>query len=68
MFALNYNMQEIIFVVTESPEGGYEAEALGLSVFTQGDNWADLKNNILEAVSCHFEDEKNRTVRLQFRA
>ena len=29
-------MHEIIFEVSEAPEGGYEARALGHSVFTQG--------------------------------
>jgi len=28
---------EIIFEVQESPEGGYEARALGYSIYTQGD-------------------------------
>jgi hypothetical protein len=28
---------EIIFSVQESPEGGYEARALGFSIFTQAD-------------------------------
>ena len=29
---------EIIFAVEESPEGGYEAQALGYSIFTQADS------------------------------
>jgi hypothetical protein len=29
---------EIIFAVEESPEGGYEARALGHSIFTQADS------------------------------
>jgi hypothetical protein len=49
-------MQEIIFLIKESPEGGYEAEALGLSIYTDGDTWNELKANIIEAVSCHFDD------------
>ena len=32
----------IIFEVTESDEGGYEARALGHSIFTQGEDWNDL--------------------------
>ena len=42
-------MQEIIFVINESPEGGFEAEALGHSIFTEGETWAELKENIIEA-------------------
>jgi hypothetical protein len=59
-------MQEIIFVINESIEGGYEAEALGLSIFTEADDWQSLKLNIIEAVSCHFDDNTKRIVRLHF--
>jgi hypothetical protein len=47
---------EIIFSVQESPEGGYEAHALGYSIFTQADAMDDLKLNVREAVRCHFEE------------
>ncbi len=47
---------EIIFSVQESPEGGYEARALGYSIFTQADSMDELKRNVREAVHCHFED------------
>ncbi|MGY4706873.1 hypothetical protein ACVNPS_03840 [Candidatus Bipolaricaulota sp. J31] len=29
--------REIIFIVEESPEGGYEAHALGHAIFTEAD-------------------------------
>jgi hypothetical protein len=48
-------MTEIIFIVEESPEGGYEARALGHSIFTEGETVEELKENIKEAVHCHFE-------------
>ncbi len=48
---------EIIFEVTEAVEGGYDARALGYSIFTQGENWADLKEMVKDAVRCHFDDE-----------
>jgi len=47
---------EIIFTVSESPEGGYEARALGYSIFTQGNNMEDLKSMVQDAVRCHFEE------------
>ena len=47
---------EIVFQVRESPEGGYEARALGYSIFTQGDNWEDIKYMMRDAVLCHFDD------------
>jgi hypothetical protein len=46
---------EIIFSVQESPEGGYEARALGYSIFTQAGTMDDLKLNVREAVRCHFD-------------
>lgn len=57
---------EIILAVQESPEGGYEARALGCSIFTQADSIDELKTMIRDAVSCHFEnDEKPSVIRLQ---
>ena len=47
---------EIIFEVTEAVEGGYDARALGYSIFTQGEDWADLKEMARDAVLCHFDD------------
>jgi hypothetical protein len=56
---------EIIFSVQESPEGGYEARALGYSIFTQADSVEELKTMIRDAVSCHFADgEKPSVIRL----
>ena len=34
---------EIVFAVTEAVEGGYDARALGYSIFTQGEDWSDLR-------------------------
>jgi predicted RNase H-like HicB family nuclease len=50
--------QEVIFIVEDSPEGGYEARALGESIFTEGDTQEELKKNIKEAVTCHFDEGK----------
>lgn len=47
--------QEIIFLVEESEEGGYEARSLGYSIYTQAENLEELKNVIKDAVECHFE-------------
>lgn len=58
---------EIIFEVTEAPGGGYDARALGHAVFTQGDNWDDLKAMVRDAVRCHFaEDDVPGVIRLHF--
>jgi len=47
---------EIVFEVTEAAEGGYDARALGHSIFTQGEDWADLMEMVMDAVLCHFGD------------
>ncbi|MDA3880241.1 MAG: hypothetical protein PF436_07640 [Prolixibacteraceae bacterium] len=59
-------MNEIIFVVTESDEGGYEAQALGHSIFTEADSVEELKDNIREAIQCHFDENAPKLVRLHF--
>ena len=45
---------EIAFIVEESPEGGYEAKAVGHSVFTEAETLDELKSKIQDAVRCHF--------------
>jgi hypothetical protein len=56
---------EIIFAVQESPEGGFEAYALGHSIFTQAESLEELKVMVRDAVACHFEEgEKPSLIRL----
>ena len=56
---------EIIFEVTEAIEGGYNARALGYGIFTQGEDWADLKAMVKDAVLCHFDkDDTPKVIRL----
>ena len=54
--------KEIIFEVTEAVEGGFDARALGHSIFTQGEDWVDLKSMVKDAVLCHFGDEHETMV------
>jgi predicted RNase H-like HicB family nuclease len=59
--------KEIVFLIEESPEGGFEAHALGISIFTDGETLEVVKENVREAVRCHFEDkEQPRVVRLHY--
>lgn len=61
------NKSEVIFDVTESMDGGFEAAALGFSIFTVGDDWDDLKSMARDAVICHFDEvERPRVIRLHF--
>lgn len=57
-------MEEIIFLVEDSPEGGFTAKALGFSIFTEADSLEELQAKIKDALSCHFEEQKPRLVRL----
>ena len=58
---------EIIFVVQESAEGGYEARALGHSIFTEADSVDDLRAMVKDAVVCHFEEaDRPKIIRLHF--
>jgi hypothetical protein len=49
---------EIIFSVQESPEGGYEARALGFSIYTEADTLDELKVMVQDAVRCHFDAQR----------
>ncbi len=51
---------ELIFEIRDAEEGGFYARALGHAIFTEGENWDELRTNVLEAVSLHFEDSSTR--------
>lgn len=61
-------MKEIIFLIEDDPEGGYNAQALGYSIFTEGETVEELRENIKDALCCHFDDIKDipRIIRLHF--
>jgi hypothetical protein len=65
-FVKSKDMTEIIFIVEESLEGGYEAKALGHSIFTDGETIDELKKNIKEAIHCHFETDVPKIIRLHY--
>jgi len=49
-------MDELIFLVEHAPEGGYTARALGASIFTEADDLDALRDQVRDAVRCHFEE------------
>jgi len=51
---LHMKLKEIIFVVEEDPEGGYTAQAMGSSIYTEGEDLEELKRNVKDALKCHF--------------
>ncbi len=60
-------MKEIIFEIGQEEDGGFVAECLTENIFTQADNWEELRKNAQEAVEAYFFDGKKPTViRLHF--
>ena len=57
---------EIVFEVTQEADGGFCAECLTESIFTQGDTWDELRANVKEAVEAFYfdQDVKPDSVRL----
>jgi hypothetical protein len=51
---------EIIFLVEQDPEGGYTAQALEHSIFTEAEDLATLKIMVKDAVHCHFDTSADR--------
>jgi len=51
---------ELIFEIRDAEEGGYCARALGHAIFTEADSWEELRKNVLDAVSLHFEEDAVR--------
>ena len=50
--------KEIIFIIEESLEGGYETSAISYSIFTEAETEEELKQKVLAAVRCYFEEDK----------
>jgi len=57
-------MEEVIFLVEESVEGGFIAKGLGVSIYTEANNLEELREAVKDAVHCHFDDGKKRIIRL----
>lgn len=58
-------MSELVFEVTQEADGGFTAECLTESIFTQGDDWEELRRNVREAVEAsHFDRTAPSTIRL----
>ena len=56
---------EVIFLVEDAPEGGYDARALGHSIYTQAETLEELREMVRDAVRCHFDEgDLPRVIRL----
>ena len=54
---------EIIFEVREDEvDGGFVAQALGHSIFTQADSMEELREMVKDAVRCHFGDGEEHQI------
>ncbi|GAA6616177.1 hypothetical protein [Scytonema sp. NUACC26] len=47
-------MSEIVFLVEDDLDGGYNARTLGESIFTQVDDLKTLRKMVRDAVQCHY--------------
>ncbi len=54
------SIEELVFIVEEAADGGYIAKALGVSIITEADDLELLRSQVLDAVRCHFPEEKQR--------
>ena len=58
-------MDELIFEVTQDADGGFCAECLTESIFTQADTWDELRANVRETIDAfYFDRPKPANVRL----
>ena len=57
--------RELIFEITQEQDGGFVAECLSEDIFTQGDTWDELRQNVREAVNAfYFDASPPKRVRL----
>ncbi len=49
-------MPELVFEVVQESDGGYCAECLTENIFTEGDTWEELRQNVIEATAAFYFD------------
>lgn len=60
-------MKELVFEIVQDADGGYIAEALGESIFTQANTREELRANVREAVAAfYFDSAPPAAIRLRF--
>ena len=60
-------MSEIVFLVEDAPEGGLVARALGHAIYTDADSYDELRQQVRDAVQCHFDvSERPAMIRLHY--
>ncbi|VVB86042.1 Uncharacterised protein [uncultured archaeon] len=56
---LRSGMKKVIFLIEKDPKGGFNARALDYSIFTQGETLEEVRENIIDAVNCHFDNSND---------
>ncbi len=61
-------MSEIIFLIEDAEDGGFIAKGLNHGIYTDAETVDELRENIRDAVRCHFDDNeaKPSVIRLHF--
>ena len=49
-------MNEVVFLVEDTVEGGFTARALGHSIHTEADTFDELRLQVRDVVQCHFDE------------
>ena len=58
-------MTELVFEVSQELDGGFCAECLTADIFTQGDTWDELRENVRGAVNAfYFDSDVPERIRL----
>ena len=58
-------MKELVFEVTQEEDDGYCAECLTENIFTQGDTWDGVRQNVQEAVRGFFFEQPQTPRRIR---
>jgi len=56
-------MNELVFEVMQEADGGFCAECLSENIFTQGDTWEAVRQNVQEAVRAYYFDQTSKAPR-----
>jgi hypothetical protein len=60
-------MNEIVFLVEDAADGGLVARALDHSIFTEAETYAELRDQVRDAVHVHFNDgDRPAVIRLHY--
>ena len=60
-------MNEIVFEVSQEGDGGFVAECLTEAIFTEADNWEELRRNVKEAVAAYYFDQAQPPTAIRLR-